>query len=60
MHFIPHFYFTYWKRRGLDEKDFPNAKRLFEKTLSLPLWPDMTDSMVNRVIDAVIETGKGK
>ncbi len=60
VHFIPHFYFTYWKRRGLDEKDFPNAKRLFEKTLSLPLWPDMTDSMVNRVIDAVIETGKGK
>ena len=60
MHFIPHFYFTYWKKRGLNEKDFPNAKNMYEKSLSLPLWPDMTDSMVNRVIEAVLETGKGK
>lgn len=59
VHFIPHFYFTYWKNKGLQEKDFPNAKKQFLKTISLPLWPDMTEQMIQKVIDTVIEIYKG-
>ena len=58
VHFIPHFYFTYWKNRGLNAKDFPNAQRQFEKTISIPLWPDMTQEMIDKVISSVIKIGK--
>lgn len=60
MHFIPHFYFTYWKNKGLNARDFPNAKKQFEKTLSIPLWPDMSDKMIEKVIDSIISIGSRK
>lgn len=59
MHFIPHFKMSYFKNRyNLSEKDFPNALKQFESTLTLPLWPDMTEDMVQYVIDVVINTCK--
>lgn len=58
MHFIPHFLMSFWKKQGLDEKDFPNAKTRYESTISLPLWPDMTQMMIDKVIETVIKTGR--
>lgn len=58
MHFIPHFLMSFWKKKGLDEKDFPNAKTRYESTISLPLWPDMTQMMIDKVIETVIKTGR--
>lgn len=59
MHFIPHYSFTYLKKLyKLKTRDFPNTKKQFESSISIPLWPDMTDEMVERVISTVIETGK--
>lgn len=58
MHFIPHFLMSFWKKKGLDEKDFPNAKTRYESTISLPLWPDMTQIMIDKVIETVIKTGR--
>ena len=49
---------SFWKKQGLDEKDFPNAKTRYESTISLPLWPDMTQMMIDRVIETVIKTGR--
>ena len=57
MHFIPHCRFTYWQKRGLKEEDFPQAMKKFESTISLPLWPDMTEQMVEKVIHTVITIG---
>ncbi len=57
VHFIPHFLMTYWKNKGLCEQDFPNAKALYESSMSLPLWPDMTDDMIHRVIESVKKIG---
>ncbi len=58
MHFIPHYAFTYFKKTyKLKKRDFPNVKKQFESTISIPLWPDMTDTMVKKVIDTVIEIG---
>ena len=60
VHFIPLFNFKYW--RGLDSsfraKNFPNAQRQYKRTISLPLWPDMTESMARQVISAVKEIGE--
>ena len=59
MHFIPHFHLSYFKRLyNLSPKDFPNAEDNYQRTLTLPLWPDMTEEIAQRVIEAVIETGK--
>lgn len=60
VHFIPLFNFKYW--RGLDSsfraKNFPNAQRQYKRTISLPLWPDMTESMARQVISAVKKIGE--
>jgi len=59
MHFIPHFEMTWGKKRyGLDRGDFPEATKKFLQTVTLPFWPDMTDAMVERVIETVAAVGK--
>ena len=60
VHFIPLFHFTYWKELYPDftEENFPNAEYNYSHTISLPLWPDMTEEMAETVIKAVLETGK--
>jgi dTDP-4-amino-4,6-dideoxygalactose transaminase len=59
LHFIPHFQMTLFKNRyGLKAQDFPHALRQFETTISLPLWPGMTEDQISRVIQTVIDTGK--
>lgn len=59
VHFIPHFHFTFFKKCcGLNARNFPHAQKLYETTLSLPLWPDMDDEMIERVIKTVTEIGK--
>ena len=58
VHFIPHYHMSYWKKRGLEVKDFPESEKKFNSTLSLPLWPGMTKKMANFVIDRVKEIGE--
>ena len=58
MHFIPHYKFSLWKgKTDLSEKYFPNAEEHFLRTISLPLWPGMTETMVQKVIDTVVKIG---
>ncbi|WP_428771129.1 DegT/DnrJ/EryC1/StrS family aminotransferase [Treponema sp. HNW] len=59
VHFIPHFHFTFFKKHcGLNVRSFPHAQKLYETTLSLPLWPDMDDAMIEQVIQTVTDIGK--
>ena len=60
VHFIPVFYFSYWKNLYSDftPENFPNAARQYSETISLPLWPDMNDSMIETVIETVKSLGK--
>lgn len=54
VHFIPlHLMPYYHKTYGLGPGDFPEAERQFERVISLPLYPAMTDHEVERVIAAV-------
>lgn len=38
---------------GLSDSDFPNAVEAFNKTLSIPIYPALTESEQGQVIDAV-------
>ncbi len=60
MHFIPIFHFSYWKELYPDFKaeNFPNAEEKYLETISLPLWPDMTEEMTDYVIECVKVVGE--
>ncbi len=45
--------FSYYRRLGHDEGDFPNAERIGRETVTLPLYPAMNIADVERVCDAV-------
>ncbi len=59
VHFIPLFHFTYWKKLYNDftKENFPNAEKNYQTTISIPLWPDMTENDVNLVIASVKAIG---
>ena len=54
VHFRPLHLFPYYQERlGVRPGQFPAAERCFEETLSLPIYPDLTDSEVDRVMDRI-------
>ena len=60
VHFIPLFRFTYWKNlyKSFTAENFPNAERQYTTTISIPLWPDMTNDDAMAVVKAVKEIGE--
>jgi UDP-4-amino-4,6-dideoxy-N-acetyl-beta-L-altrosamine transaminase len=55
VHYIPLPLQPYYRRRGWSLEAFPGARRFYERTLSLPLFPAMDDRDVERVVDALAE-----
>ena len=56
VHFIPlHLHPYYRENFGSRAEDFPVASREYERIISLPLYPRMSDSDADRVINAVSE-----
>ena len=56
VHYIPIYRHTLYKERyNLNPKDFPNTEHVFERILSLPIFPKMTDEDVDYVIAKVEE-----
>jgi len=54
VHFIPlHLHPYYRDRWGYRPEDLPVAAREFERVISLPIWPGMTDTDLDRVTDAL-------
>jgi dTDP-4-amino-4,6-dideoxygalactose transaminase len=54
VHFIPlHLHPYYRDKYGFAPTDFPNAYEAFQRILSLPIYPKMTDGDVQDVIDAI-------
>ena len=59
VHYIPvHLQPYYQKKFGTKYGDFPRAEAYYEKCISLPLYPKMTDAEVERVIGSVKEVLK--
>lgn len=53
VHYIPVYYHPFYKMLGYEKGLCPNAERLYEEIVTLPLFYSMTDDDVKDVIDAV-------
>ncbi|MCP5047175.1 MAG: UDP-4-amino-4,6-dideoxy-N-acetyl-beta-L-altrosamine transaminase, partial [bacterium] len=54
VHYIPVHTQPYYRERwGFKRGDFPKAENYYDRCLSIPLYPRMTDGDVERVIEAV-------
>jgi perosamine synthetase len=56
VHYIPVHLLPYYKEMGHKNGDYPIAEDLYERIISLPLFPAMEEKDVQDVIDAVKET----
>ena len=59
VHFIPIFNFTYWKDLypWFTKENYPNAENQYSRTISIPLYPDMTQEEVGYVIETIKKVG---
>ena len=59
VHFIPIFHFTYWRELYPDftSQNYPNAENQYNRTISIPLYPDMTKHQAELVIETVKKIG---
>lgn len=53
VHYIPVPWHPYYQRRGCRKGDWPVAEGAYERMLSLPMFPTMTDGDVDDVVAAV-------
>ncbi|MDW8051855.1 MAG: UDP-4-amino-4,6-dideoxy-N-acetyl-beta-L-altrosamine transaminase [Armatimonadota bacterium] len=58
VHYIPIHYHPHYRSYGWRKGDFPNAESYYARTISLPLYPAMSDSDAAYVIEAVYDVGK--
>lgn len=56
VHFKPLPMLTAYKNRGYKIEDYPKAKELFESEISLPVYFDLNDKQVNKVIQSVVSS----
>lgn len=55
VHYIPVYWFPYYKHLGYPKGLCPDAERLYQRMMSIPLYPKMTDKDVEDVIHAVVK-----
>lgn len=56
VHYIPVPWQPYWRERGLQHDVFPGAAHYYERTLSLPLFPAMSEVDVRSVAEALSDS----
>lgn len=55
VHYIPIHLQAYYQQLGFKQGDFPVAERYYQRALTLPLFPSMTDTEQSTVIDVLHE-----
>ncbi len=53
VHYVPVYWFPYYRHKGYEKGLCPNAERIYEGIMSIPLYPKMLDQDVEDVIHAV-------
>ena len=56
VHFIPLHLHPLYARMGYRVGQFPAAETIYAGAISLPIWPGMTETQIDRVIEAVSAT----
>ena len=54
VHFIPMPMLSFFKNLGYDIADFPQSYKNYASEISLPVYPQMTEEMVNFVVETVV------
>jgi UDP-4-amino-4,6-dideoxy-N-acetyl-beta-L-altrosamine transaminase len=55
VHYIPIHLQPYWRRRGFNPGDLPNAEAWYAGAISLPLYPALTDAQQDEVVHVLRE-----
>jgi len=58
VHFIPLYRFSYYKRLGYAAESYPASEWIFERVLSLPIFPGMSDEELSYVIECVVDLAR--
>ena len=53
VHYIPVYFFPYYRKLGYTMGSCPNAEKLYERIISIPLFYSMTDKEQNKVINTI-------
>ena len=53
VHYIPVYWFPYYKKMGYKKGLCPNAEKIYNGIMSIPLYPKMTEKDIEDVIRAV-------
>lgn len=53
VHYIPVHLHPYYTSMGFKNGDFPKAEQYYSRALSLPIYPLLTDTEIEKVIDAI-------
>ena len=59
VHYVPVYFFPFYEKRGYKKGLCPEAEKLYNGMMSIPLYPLMTDSDVDDVITAVKKVVEG-
>jgi UDP-4-amino-4,6-dideoxy-N-acetyl-beta-L-altrosamine transaminase len=55
VHYIPVYYHPYYRSLGYRKGLCPNAEKLYERVITLPLFPAMEDDDLEDVVEAVVK-----
>lgn len=55
VHYVPVYWFPYYQKMGYKRGLCPNAEKLYQGIMSIPLYPRLTDQDVESVIQAVMK-----
>ena len=53
VHYIPTYYFPYYQSLGYQKGLCPNAEKLYERIISIPLYYGLSDEQQDKVIEAI-------
>jgi UDP-4-amino-4,6-dideoxy-N-acetyl-beta-L-altrosamine transaminase len=56
VHYIPVYFHPYYQSLGYEKGICPKAERLYERIITIPLYPKMTDQQVEEVIKRIKNT----
>ena len=55
VHYIPVHLLSYYRKRfGYKHGDFPVAEKIYDRTISIPLYPSLTDTEVEKVVEDIV------